>query len=375
MILLTPAHPYRGGIAASSERLAQELQASGYSVLIYTFTLQYPGFLFPGKTQYSNDPAPEGLRIERRIHALNPLNWWRIGRELYRKKPDLLIIRYWLPFMAPCLGSILRLARRNGHTHSLCIADNIIPHEKRPGDTLLTRYLVGAVDSFIVMSRSVGTELRQFSQQVPYHYVPHPIYDNYGELAERNPALKQLGLDAHFRYLLFFGFIRGYKGLDLLLDALADQRLGDQPIRLIIAGEFYDDEAAYREQIERLGLQDRVILFSSYIPHEDVRWYFGAADLVVQPYRSATQSGISQLAYHFEKPMVVTRVGGLPEIVSHNESGYVTDIDPAAIASAIHDFFANNRMEAMQAEVRRRKQEFSWSNMVKSIETLSQCEP
>lgn len=368
VVILSPAHPLRGGIASFSERLARALIDAGKETEIFTFSLQYPNSLFPGKTQYSNDPAPEGIPIRVVVNSINPFNWLKIGWQLRNMRPDLIIVRFWLPFMGPCLGTILRLARSNGHTRTLCIADNIIPHEKRPGDKLFTRYLIRAVDRFVVMSQSVGEELRQFTQSKPYRYIPHPIYDNYGEKAGRAESLVHLQLPPDSTYLLFFGFIREYKGLDLLLKALADERLRSLPIRLIVAGEYYSNEARYQSLIDQLGVQDQLILHTKYIPKEEVRYYFGAADLIVQPYKSATQSGISQLAYHFEKPVLVTNVGGLPEIIEHGKAGYVVDTDPKQIAEAILDFVQNNRKMALTKGLIENKVLFSWSNMVAGIE-------
>jgi glycosyltransferase involved in cell wall biosynthesis len=370
LVLLSPAHPLRGGIASSTERLAVELQANGYEVVIYSFSYQYPALLFPGKTQYAEGPAPEGLDIRPVVHSINPLNWWKVGQKLRKDKPDLIIARYWLPFMGPCMGTILRLAKRNKHTRTLAITDNVIPHEKRPGDRQLTRYFIGAVDAFVVMSRSVGEDIRQFTASKPVSYIPHPIYDNYGALTEREEALQQLGLPQDQRYLLFFGFIRTYKGLDLLLKAMAQPQVKALGVKLIVAGEFYDEETSYRAIVEQEGLRDSVIFRSDYIPNEEVRYYFGAADLVVQPYKTATQSGISQLAFHFQKPMVVTRVGGLPEIVDHGKEGYVVDVKPEAIAEAIADFYQNERQADMEAAVKQGQARYSWSNLVQGIREL-----
>ncbi|GIV31344.1 MAG: glycosyl transferase [Saprospiraceae bacterium] len=367
--LISPAHPLRGGIAALSERLALELQHHGYEVTIVSFSLQYPPFLFPGKTQYSSDPAPEGLRIEPWINSINPINWVRTGLRLRRLNPDLIVVRYWLPFMAPSLGSILRIGRPKG-TPVVAITDNVLPHEKRLGDELLTRYFIASADAFIAMSKSVERDLRRFTTSKPVRVIPHPIYDNYGPLATREESLRALNLSPAYRYVLFFGFIRDYKGLDLLLQAFADERLKQLPLRLLVAGEFYTDEKPYRELIEKLELWERVVLHSEYIPSSKVRYYFGAADLVAQPYKSATQSGISQMAYHFEKPMVVTHVGGLPEIVPHGRAGYVVSPEPAAIAAAIADFFENDRLETLTAGVREEKTRFSWHHLVEGLEAL-----
>lgn len=370
IILLSPAHPLRGGIAASSERLAEELQLNGAEVEIYSFSLQYPSFLFPGKTQFTHDPAPANLTIKTLVNSINPLNWLRVGRMIRRAKPDLLIVRYWLPFMGPSLGTIARIAKKNKHTKVIAITDNITPHEKRPGDQALTNYFVQAMDGFIVMSKSVGEDLQQFTKVKPFKYSPHPIYDSYGEIVNREAALHFLQLSDNQRYILFFGFVRKYKGLDLLLEAMSDARIQNMPIKLLVAGEFYDDEIFYQEIIAKYKLSEKVILSNDFIPNESVKYYFGASDLVVQPYRTATQSGISQMAFHFEKPMIVTRVGGLPEIVIDGTEGYVVEVHPRAIADAIVDYFTKERKSEMGKAVRVGKTRYSWGIMIQNINDL-----
>jgi D-inositol-3-phosphate glycosyltransferase len=370
VVLLSPAYPLRGGIASSTERLALELQQEGCEVTIYSFSLQYPSFLFPGKTQYDEGPAPENLRIITLINSVNPFNWIKVGLKLYREAPDLVIARFWLPFMGPSMGTILRIAKLNGHTKVAAITDNVIPHEKRIGDRLFTGYFIRTIDAFVVMSRSVRDDIRSFSNNNPVSYIPHPIYDNYGDLVSKAEAAELLSADVGQRYILFFGFIRQYKGLDLLLHAMGDERVKALGLKLVVAGEFYDNPAMYQKIIEEQQLQDNVILFNNYIPNEQVRYYFALADLVVQPYRSATQSGISQLAYHFEKPMVVTKVGGLPEIVAHLKEGYVVPVDVKSIADAIVDFYEGNRAHDMAEAVKEGKKRFSWLNMVKGIKNL-----
>lgn len=370
VVLLTPAHPLRGGIAASSERFALELQEAGYDVIIYSFSLQYPAFLFPGKTQFSSDPAPAALDIYTIVNSVNPLNWLKVGMELRRLRPDVIVPRYWLPFMGPALGTILRLAKGNGHTRVIPIADNILPHEKRPGDRQFTRYFLKPVDACIVMSRSVENDFRLFSKTKPVACIPHPIYDNYGLKADREKSLTRLDLPAGPRYLLFFGFIRDYKGLDLLLQAMADERIRQMNIRLIVAGEYYGNRDFYEKMMADLGLEKQLVLRTDYISSEEVKYYFGAADLVVQPYKSATQSGISQLAYHFEKPMIVTDVGGLAEIVPHGKAGYVVPVEAGAIADAIVDFFENDKKAVMEQGVFNEKKRFSWRSMVEGLEQL-----
>lgn len=367
IVILGPANPYRGGIAALNERLAVELQQEGHEVTIFNFTVQYPGFLFPGKTQYTDDAAPVGIEIVRKVNSVNPLNWIKVGCELRRMKPDLVIVRYWLPFMGPSLGTICRLARRNRHTKVVCIADNIIPHEKRPGDRVFTRWFVGGVDGFIAMSKEVYKEIDLFVRHPVKRFAPHPIYDHYGKKISREEALACLHLDGDFRYLLFFGFIRDYKGLDLLLMAMDDKRLRALPLKLIVAGEYYGNQMYYESLIEQYKLKDRLVMHTDYIPSDRINCYFCAADLIVQPYKSATQSGVTQIGYYFDKSMLVTQVGGLSEIIADGKSGYVVPPESKAIADAIVDFYKAGREAAFVEETRKLKRNFSWGNLTEKL--------
>lgn len=367
--LLGPAHPYRGGIAEFSNRLALQLTGEDHNVDICTFKLQYPRFLFPGKTQYTDSAPPKNIRIRRLVNSVNPFNWIITGFRIRRERPDILLIRYWLPFMAPCLGTIARIAKRNRYqfTKVICIFDNVIPHEKRAGDQLFTRYFVRSIDGAVVMSQTVSDELEHFRINFPVVLNPHPIFDNYGEKIKKDDALKQLNLDPDYSYLLFFGFIRAYKGLDLLLEALTDERLRSRKLKLIVAGEFYDDKASYTELIRKYNIEKNVIIFDRFIGNHEVPMFFSAADLAVQPYRSATQSGVTQIACHYEVPMLVTDVGGLREIVTDMQSGYVVNPDPEDIASALNDYFDNNRKESFTKGVKEGKERFSWHNMTAAI--------
>ncbi len=370
VVILGSAHPLRGGLASYNERLARAYQQQGAKVKIFTFSLQYPNFLFPGKTQYSDEPKPQDLDIEVSLNSVNPFSWIALGRKIKKMAPDLLIIKFWIPFMGPSLGTVARIARSNGKTKVISIIDNIIPHEKRPGDKVLANYFVGAVHGFIAMSESVLQDLNKFDSIKPKIFTPHPVYDNFGNVSDKSFAREALKLDPFGKYILFFGFIRDYKGLDLLLRAMADERLKKLGVKLIVAGEFYTDSKPYYDIIEQYKLDDRLVMATDFIPDSQVGTYFNAADMVVQPYKDATQSGVTQIAYHFEKPMLVTNVGGLPEIVPHMKTGYVVDVDPLKIADGIVDFYENNREEEMIANCRIEKKKYSWETMLEKIDML-----
>lgn len=367
IVIVGPAYPYRGGIADFNERLAQEFQREGHEVIIYTFTLQYPGFLFPGTTQYSNSAAPVGLNIVRKINSINPFNWIRVGREIRQLQPELVMIRFWLPFLAPCLGSIARVVRRDRNIRVVGLLDNVIPHEHRIGDRMFARYMIKSIAGYVAMSEAVQKDASSFDDSLPYVLTPHPLYDNFGEKVSREEALDKLHLDNETRYILFFGLIRDYKGLDLLLKAFADKRLRRSKVKLIVAGEFYSNADVY-ERIEReLDLSEHIIWYKEFIPADQVRYFFAAADLVAQPYKSATQSGITQIAYHFERPMLVTDVGGLAEIVPHGKVGYVVAPNVEDIAEALIDFINNHTGEDFYAGILEEKEKYAWHNMISAL--------
>ncbi len=369
IVILGSAYPLRGGgLATFNERLARAFMDHGHEVSIYTFSLQYPAILFPGKSQYSSGPPPSELDIKVRVNSINPVNWLKTGHELKRLKPDLLVVRYWLPFMAPCLGTISAITKRNGHTRVVAIADNIIPHEKRPGDKCLTKYFLKRVHGFVTMSDKVSQHLKEFSiSDDRIRHCPHPLYDNFGDVVNQEEARSVLNIHRKGKLVLFFGFIRDYKGLDLLLKAFAHPKMRSLQVSLVVAGEFYTREEPYLKLAQSLGVADRIIWRTDFIPDEEVRYYFSAADLVVQPYKSATQSGVTQVAYHFEKPMLVTNVGGLPEMVSHGRAGYVVQPDPEAIASAMVDFFQQDKSILMKNTLKEEKKRFSWDRLVESL--------
>jgi len=366
IILLGTAHPYRGGLASYNERLAGQFLSEGNDVRIYTFTLQYPEIFFPGKTQFTDKPAPEGIKIIRTLNSVNPFSWIRTGRRIKKENPDILLIKYWQPFMAPGFGTVARIAGTGG-TKVICIFDNVIPHEKKLFDRLLTGYFIRSIDGAIVMSRSVGEDLAQFRTSVPVIYNPHPLFDNYGEKVPRKDALGKLGLPEDCSYLLFFGFIREYKGLDILLKAFGDKRLREMKLKLLVAGEFYENDQPYRKLVTEAGMDDDVIFFDRFIREDEVSLFFSVADLVVQPYRSATQSGVTQIAYHFGKPMIVTDVGGLSEIVPDGKCGYVVKPEPGEVAGAIIDFFNNERQSFFTEGVENERSRFTWDRLTASI--------
>jgi len=370
VVIIGPAHPLRGGLATFNQRLAKEFIQQGNECSIYSFSLQYPSFLFPGTTQYSDEPAPEGVTIHTVINSVNPFNWIKVGNRLKKEKPDIIVVRYWLPFMGPALGTILRRVRKNKHTKVICIADNVIPHEKRPGDTAFTKYFLKSCDAFITMSEKVLSDLRIFEKNKPAQLVQHPLYDNFGSIISKSEARKHLGLPENEKIVLFFGFIRKYKGLDILLEAMSNLKSQIPNVKLLIAGEFYEDEKPYKEQIEKLGVKDQLILRTDFIPDSEVKYYLCAADAVIQPYRNATQSGVTPLAYHFEKPMIVTNVGGLPSLVPNEKAGLVVEPNPQAIANGILRFYQLGE-DYFIPHLRSEKSKYSWTVLVNTITELA----
>lgn len=371
VVVVGPALPLRGGLSTYNERLCKQLINNGYEASILSFSLQYPNILFPGKTQFSDEPIPDYLKIDSAINSINPFNWIKIGLKYKKLKPDLMIFRYWMPFMSPSLGTIARIIKTNKHTRIVCIADNIYPHEKHFYDQIFTNYFVKTMDGFITMSQSVLKDLKNLVPLKPSEYVPHPMYDNFGDIISKKEAIEKLGLDSNYKYLLFFGFIRQYKGLDLLLKSFAKSQLKNQQVKLIIAGEYYESPEPYKELIEKLNLQSAVIERNDFVPNSDVYQYFCACDMVVQTYHSATQSGVTQIAYHFNKPMLVTNVGGLSETVPDGIVGYISEKDENIIAENLIDFYENNRETEFSENVKKYKTIFSWDKIIEAAIQVS----
>ena len=368
IIIIGPAFPYRGGIANFNNSLAVEYKSQGADVKIYSFSLQYPSFLFPGKTQYEEGEGPKDIEIIPIVNSINPFNWFKVASRIKKENPDYVIIRYWLPFMAPCLGTVAKLIRKT--TKVFAITDNVIPHEKRIGDSLLTKYFVKSSDAFLTLSSSVLDDLIQFTGTKEKIFIPHPIYDSFGDIVEKSTAKEKLGLNENGKYLLFFGFVRKYKGLDIMLEVMADKRIQDLGVKLIVAGEFYDNKEEYITQINSLNISDYVILRTDFILEDQVKDYFCASDMITQTYRTATQSGVTQIAYHFEKPMLVTSVGGLAEIVPHNKVGYVCDINTKQIADYIVEFYTENKEKEFSDNTKEEKKRFTWKVLVEGIDSL-----
>ena len=370
IVIIGSAYPLRGGgISTFNERLARAYMDNGDNVTIYTFSLQYPSFLFPGTTQYSDETPPEGLDIKIKINSINPFNWIKVGNEIRNLEPDLVIVRFWIPFMGPCLGKISRIIQKNS-IKVVAIVDNIIPHEQKFGDRWFSKYFVKSIDCFITMSKSVLTDLSSFDITKPKLLTLHPLYDNFGNIITKKKALERLNLSDKYKYILFFGFIREYKGLDLLLKAFADIRLRRFPLKLLVVGEFYIDSGPYFKMIEDLGAEEFIVMYNEFVPNTEVVNYFCASNLVVQPYKNATQSGITQIAYHFERPMITTNVGGLSEIVTDKRDGYVVEPDSKQIADAIFTYFDKNQEDKFVENVREDKKRFSWDKMLQAVDEV-----
>lgn len=367
-----PAYPYRGGLATIIERLASVFQARGNEVDIKTFSLQYPRLLFPGKSQFRTGEAPADLRISREVSTINPFSWWRVGRRLKNEAPDIVVLKYWTPLMAPCFGTICRLARKNGKTKVVVHLDNITPHEPHFYDRPLNRYFLGSCDGFIYMSNAVLDDLRTYLPEAKALFSPHPLFDNYGSQLPREEACGRLGLDSDRGYVMFFGYVRDYKGLDVLLDAWALLKTEGKTAgrKLLVVGEVYGDDAKYREQIARLGLADDVVMHNEFVPDEEVGAWFSVADMVALPYKSATQSGVTQVAYAFGVPMVVTNVGGLSEMVEDDVVGVLAECDARSVADAIAKCYEGDNLERYRAGVERNKGRFSWDATADKIEKL-----
>jgi D-inositol-3-phosphate glycosyltransferase len=373
IVYIGTAYPMRGGIAHFNAILAREL-ARRHTVKFLSFTRQYPGLLFPGKTQLVTDrDAAAAVRMEAEpvLDSISPLSWWRTARRAARERPDVLLFKYWMPFFAPAFGTIARRVKKSTPARVLFVCDNIVPHERTRIDLPLTRYALAPVDGFVVMSEAVRRDLLAIRPDASWRLVPHPVYDVFGERSDKETARARLGLPAGKPLILFFGYIRAYKGLDLLLRAMPAIR-ERVAAELVVAGEFYEGEERHRRLAAELGLAEAVHFHADYIPEERVALYFSAADVVVLPYRTATQSGIVQIAYQLDTPVICTDVGGLAEVVPHGRSGFIVPPeDVPALAAAVVRFYGEHWEERLREGVRAEKLKYGWGRLVEAIEELA----
>jgi glycosyltransferase involved in cell wall biosynthesis len=366
IFIIGPAYPLRGGLATFDELFCKAFNEQGHDCEIISYSLQYPNFLFPGSTQFdTSGNAPKNIKIHTLINSVNPLSWIKTAKFIKKQKPDFIVFRFWIPFMGPALGSIARMVRKSG-VKVLAITDNVIPHETRPGDVAFAKYFINACDGFVTMSKAVMKDLEKFTSTVHKKYLLHPLYTSFGEKLNKMDARKALELPTDKQLVLFFGLIRNYKGLDMLLDAMNELK-SNPNINLVIAGEFYEDKQPYLDLIKKYGIENQVILHGKFIANEDVKLYFSAADLVALPYRSATQSGVTQVSFHFEVPTLVTNVGGLGEIIPDKIAGYVVESNGKAIADGIKDYFENNRMPSFTEGMKKEKQKYDWKIFVDEV--------
>jgi glycosyltransferase involved in cell wall biosynthesis len=370
IVILGTAYPLRGGIAHYVTLLYENLKKK-HDTSVVTFSLQYPKILFPGKTQ--EEKGGESMKIESRqlMNSINPFSWIRTAFYLIKQKPDLLIYKYWMPFFAPCYGTISLITKLFRKTKVFYVCDNIIPHEKRFGDMLLTKYAFKSVDGCIVQSDAVQKDLLSLFPEKPFVNIPHPIYTIFGDTYEKQKAKELLDIKDE-KVILFFGYVRAYKGLNVLINSLPFV-LDKVKIKLYVVGEFYGDYEKYINQIKLLKLENDITVVSDYIPNNEVGKYFSAADVVVLPYISATQSGIVQIAYNFNKPVIATDVGGLAEVVLNEKTGYIVKPqNPKALADSIVNFYAENKEDEFVRNVIEEKKKYSWERMVEGIENLYQ---
>jgi glycosyltransferase involved in cell wall biosynthesis len=362
--ILSTAYPLRGGIAHFVGLLYKELVKNNF-VNVITFKRQYPSFLFPGKSQFEAEDNLEKIPSEVLVDSINPFNWIKIGKKIKNDAPDLLIFKYWLPFFGPCFGTISKIARKNKRTKVLVICDNIIPHEKRFFDQAFTKFFLKYVDYFVVLSETVKKDLLSFLPKAKHKLLVHPVYSNFGNSVDKIKAKKKLNINAE-RVILFFGFIRDYKGLDVLLNAMP--LLSELNVKLIVAGEFYSDKEKYLKLIDELEIKSSVHLFNDFIPTNEVKYYFSAADAVVLPYKSATQSGIVQIAVNFIKPVIAANVGGLGEVIKDGETGYIVEKEtPLILAEAIKKFYKEEKEIQFTTNMLSIKEKYSWQNFTNGI--------
>jgi glycosyltransferase involved in cell wall biosynthesis len=364
--ILSCFYPYRGGIAQFNANIYKELSKE-HSVRAFNFSRQYPSILFPGKTQYvEEDDTAVKIDSLRVLDTANPFTFIKTAGLINSWQPDLLVMRYWMSWFAPSLGYVAR--HMGPSTKIISVLDNVIPHEPKIFDKPFTKYFLGASDAFIVLSDSVGEDLKNLKPNARFISTPHPLYNHFGDKIEMIEARRLLGIPQDKKTILFFGLIREYKGLDILLKAFSNL---DDTYQLVIAGEPYGSFNEYLSLIDSSPNRERIKLFTRYISDKEVPLFFSAADVCVLPYRSATQSGISAISYHFGLPMITTDVGGLKEAIENPGTGVVVErADEVLISNAIKAFFASGRRELYVKNIEREREKLSWSNFTEKLINL-----
>lgn len=362
--MMSTFYPYRGGIAQFNASMYRALEKQGHEVQAFTFSRQYPSLLFPGKSQLVGpgdkaDPIP----AQRILDSINPFTFGRTARRILETKPDLVLMKYWTSHLAPCLGSVA--GKLNKYCPVITVIDNVTPHERRLLDDQFNAYFLKRITGFVTMSKEVEDDLKRFVPNAPCHFKPHPLYDHFGAIADQKEAIKALGGNPELKTLLYFGFIRHYKGLDILIKSFAE--LGDD-YQLLIAGETYEDFSKYQSLIDENPNRDRILVFNRYIDDDQVPDFFNAADVCVLPYRSATQSGISAIAMHFETPVISTNVGGLSEYIDHDHTGFlVQKADAGEIAAAVRYYFDEDKASQYRDALRLEKPAFGWDPFMTEV--------
>lgn len=368
--IVGPVHPFRGGIAHFTDTLVDGLRKRGHDIQVVTFSRQYPKLLFPGKTQFEPGQGRVASDARAVIDSVNPVSWIHAAKQIARHDPDAVLFQYWLPYFAPSYGTIAgRLKKRSIPVFAL--VHNVIPHERGMGDVQLGRYFLQKCEGVLALSDNVADDLRSLNLDTSIRVAAHPVYQHFGAAVERSDARTRLGLSNDAEVLLFFGFVREYKGLRTLLEAMPEIVRRRPKAVLVVAGEFYDDEGPYRDLIDAHRLDGHVRLHPEYVPADRVADYFSAANIVVQPYDNATQSGVVQTAYNFERPVVVTDVGGLAEVVPDGTAGLVVPPkNPAALADAVVRYFEGGMETRLTEGVREVRERYSWDRLLDEVEDL-----
>jgi len=365
--LIGPFPPFRGGISDFNTALFNELDQS-HDLQVINYSTQYPKLLFPGETQYKEEV--KGLvQSERILSSINPFSWRKTASKIFKFKPDIIVIHYWMPFFAPALWKISVLLKKQIDVKIIVICHNLIPHENQSFSQFITKIFLNNIDRFIVMSKLVRSDLVKMVPNAKFKLTPHPIYNIFGNIINKDIARKKLSIKAK-NVILYFGLIREYKGLDILLNSIPQIKQKLKDFIVVVAGECYEKTEKYYDIIEKLKIQDSVDLRLKFIPDDEVSEYFSAADVVTLPYKTATQSGITQIAYNFNRPVIVSDVGGLAEIVPNGKVGYVVKPQAEDFAKAIIKFFKKDKFEEFSKNVETQKQLFSWGKFVDNLMEL-----
>lgn len=364
IVVIGPYFPYRGGISDTNQELCETLNKLGHNVNVISFKLLYPSLLFPGRTQFYKENSKQDIKSKRLINSINPFNWINNSRVINDLNPELVISTYWTPFLAPCLSFINNTINKN--ILKIGIVHNAYPHEKNIFQKKLFKIYLKSINKIITLSKNINNQINEISKSKKKIVLFHPIPKKFGKPIKKQIAKKKIGLKKDYNYLLFFGLIRKYKGLDILIESMSEIIKKRNDVKLLIVGENYESIIKYKKLIKKNNLENCISFINHFISEQEIKYWFCSSELVIQPYKKASQSGITPLSFQFETPTVCTNISGLSEYIIDNKDGFLSNPNSNDLAKKIL-MALNSDLTLIKKEIRNKKEKLTWNNFVSNL--------